>query len=167
MKRSLSYGIVFLLLAGCGTGGVEQAVTNKVISKSTSLQSKDVPPLSKVKSVEINANFPGVPNLKFNPNTQSGRKEISKILNWLSASKPEGIESNHRIPNLGPTELDIFTTNGRQIQITQAWEPQGSNTLVRSNDFVVLNTNSSDKPIRLYSPTLAKWLYNGWQKDKQ
>lgn len=165
MKRSLLFGLcatVFLSIAGCGTtsgtGGVDTAATKKIVS----LPRKDVPTLSEVKSVEVNANFPGVPNLKFNPNTQSGRKQISNILNWLSASKPDGIESNHRMPNLGPTEVDIYTTDGRQIQVTQAWEPQG-NALVRSNDYVVLYTGGNNKPIHLYSPNLAQWLFNGWK----
>ncbi len=74
-------------------------------------------------------------------------------------------EKPHQMPMLGPTELDTYTENGDHIQVTAVWVPQADGSLRRSNEYVVLYINTNSKPIRLYSPNLARWLFDGWKNN--
>ena len=132
-----------------------------------------VPALSDVRSIQVVLNFPVNYPKPIRPDSSRNKAEISKLLGWLSTSKPLGYETSHAWPMLGPTQLSITLQDGQQVDlrpaITETVAQQGDRKLSVMNssdsEVVVMAQNVKQKSIRLYAPRLAQWLSGGWRKD--
>lgn len=176
-RRGWILASIVLVAAGAVFGATNKPGTANVASVNKNFTPVSgiyisVPSLNQVKSIQVNLNFPTTNPKPITTDTLNDSAEISKLLNWLAASQSVGYETQHAIPMLGPTELDIVLRDGKELNIQPAIdanvEKPATRTviaMVRSKEYIVLNTSDNTKIIRLYSPELAKWLGDGWKQD--
>ena len=149
-------------------------VIGSVIYGTTRKPHISIPTFGDVRSIQVIFNST-IPNPKpILSSSPQGQADIAQLLGWIESAKSMGYEqSSPFVMSMGPTEVVLKLDNHKEIDILEAWlpatttQPDGRvlQVLKRSNEYVDVQSSDNNKLIRYYSPQLADWLNNGWQKD--
>jgi hypothetical protein len=141
------------------------------ISGKASISALSLPQPSDVVSIKWDHSFFGKPNHTWTKT--NGASTIDQVMGWLNSAQIVESEPIGSVQKGGKSGITITTQNGTTVDVSLAYNV---NTVKQSNGtsqsswiyqkgYLVVSNHgfqNFQKPVRIYSPELANWIWNGW-----